>query len=121
MICRLSAGCVRKILFAPGYTEWLPKPEHADAPKVLVISPDGRDGSATIHQDADIYRIRLKAGQTVVHDLEAGRGAWLQIAEGGLTLNGVELRTGDGASTGQTGKLTITATRPTEAILFDLS
>lgn len=106
---------------APGYTEWLPKPEHADAPKVLVISPDGRDGSATIHQDADIYRIRLKAGQTVVHDLEAGRGAWLQIAEGGLTLNGVELRTGDGASTGQTGKLTITATRPTEAILFDLS
>ncbi|MSU33968.1 MAG: hypothetical protein EXS36_02445 [Pedosphaera sp.] len=29
----------------PGYTEWLPKPEHADAPKVLVISTDGRDGS----------------------------------------------------------------------------
>src|SRR5258706_8890327 len=38
----------------PGYTEWLPKTEQADAPKVLVISSDGRDGSATIHQDADI-------------------------------------------------------------------
>ena len=66
---------------------------------MLVISPDGRDGSATIHQDADIYRIRLKPGQTVTHDLKAGRGAWLHIAEGALALNGVELTTGDGAST----------------------
>src|SRR5664279_3621044 len=105
----------------PSYTEWHPKAEHADAAKVLVISTDGRDGSAAIHQDADIYRIRLKPGQTVMHDLKAGRGAWLQIAEGALTLNGVELQTGDGASTAQPGKLTLTATRPTEAILFDLN
>jgi redox-sensitive bicupin YhaK (pirin superfamily) len=105
----------------PGYAEWLPKSEHADAPKVLVISTDGRDGSATIHQDADIYRIRLKAGQTVTHDLKAGRGAWLQIAEGALALNGVEMQTGDGASTEQAGKLALAATRPTEAILFDLN
>jgi redox-sensitive bicupin YhaK (pirin superfamily) len=104
----------------PGYTEWHPKAEHADDPKVLVISPDGRDGSATIHQDADVYRIRLKPGQTVSHDLKAGRGAWLQIAEGALTLNGVELVTGDGASTELPGKLMLTATQPAEAILFDL-
>jgi redox-sensitive bicupin YhaK (pirin superfamily) len=104
----------------PGYTEWHPKAEHADDPKVLVISPDGRDGSATIHQDADVYRIRLKLGQTVSHDLKAGRGAWLQIAEGALTLNGVELVTGDGASTELPGKLMLTATQPAEAILFDL-
>lgn len=105
----------------PGYTEWLPKPEQADEPKVLVISADGRDGSATIQQDADIYRIRLKPGQTVTHDLAAGRGAWLQIAEGALTLNGAGLQTGDGASTEQAGTLTLTATQPTEAILFDLN
>lgn len=106
---------------SPSYTEWLPKPEQADAPKVLVISTDGREGSAMIHQDADIYRIRLKVGQTVTHDLRAGRGAWLQLAEGELTLNGDSLRTGDGASTEQEGTLTLTATRPTEAILFDLA
>ena len=56
----------------PSYTEWHPKPEHADAAKVLVISPDGRDGSATIHQDADIYRIRLKPGEAVTHQLRRG-------------------------------------------------
>ncbi len=105
----------------PSYTEWHPKPEHVNAAKVLVISPDGRDGSATIHQDADIYRIRMNAGQTVTHDLKAGRGAWLQVAQGALTLNGVDLETGDGANTEQAGRLTLTATRPTEAILFDLN
>ena len=104
----------------PSYTEWHPKADHAEAAKVLVISPDGREGSATIHQDADIYRIRLKPGQTVTHQLKRGRGAWLQIAEGVLTFNGVALTTGDGASTETPGTLTLTATKLTEAILFDL-
>lgn len=104
----------------PSYTEWQPAAEYADAPKVLLISPDGRNGSATIHQDVDIYRLRLKAGETVTHELKSGRGAWLQVAEGALKFNGVELATGDGASTETTGQLTFTATRPVEAILFDL-
>jgi quercetin 2,3-dioxygenase len=104
----------------PSYTEWHPKPEHASAPKVLVISEDGRDGSATIHQDADIYRIRLKAGQSVTHELTAGRGAWLQIAEGALLLDGIALATGDGASTEEPGTHTLAATQETEALLFDL-
>jgi len=104
----------------PSYTEWHPTPVQADAPKVLVISPDGRDGSATIHQDADIYRIRLKPGQTVTHHLNPGRGAWLHVADGALTLNGVALATGDGASTEEPVTLTLTATKETEAILFDL-
>jgi quercetin 2,3-dioxygenase len=105
----------------PSYTEWHPKPEPADAAKVLVISPDGREGSATIHQDADIYRIRLRPGQTVTHQLRAGRGVWLHLGEGGLTFNGVALATGDGASTEQPGMLTIVATGQAEALLFDLA
>jgi redox-sensitive bicupin YhaK (pirin superfamily) len=104
----------------PSYTEWHPTPGPADAAKVLVISPDGRDGSATIHQDADVYLIRLKPGQTVTHALRPERGAWLHVAEGALALNGVPLMTGDGASTEEPGMLTLSATRQTEAILFDL-
>jgi hypothetical protein len=104
----------------PSYTEWHPKPEQAEAAKVLVISADDREGSATIHQDADIYRLRLKPGVTVKHDLKRGRGAWLHVAEGGLTFDGVELESGDAASTEDAGTLTFTASRPTEALLFDL-
>jgi hypothetical protein len=104
----------------PSYTERHPQPEHDSAPKVLVISPDGRDGSATIHQDVDVYRLRLAPGATVTHELRAGRGAWLQVADGEVDLNGARLFTGDGASTEAPGTLTLTATQQTEAILFDL-
>lgn len=105
----------------PSYTEWRPKPEDASAPKVLVISPNGRENSATIHQDAEIYRLRLKPGQSVTHDLKPGRGAWVQIAEGALTLNDVALTTGDGASVEEPGNLILTATQSCEALLFDLA
>jgi quercetin 2,3-dioxygenase len=104
----------------PTYTEWQPTPAQAGAAKVLVISPDGRDGSATIHQDADVYRIRLQPGATVAHKLRAGRGAWLHVAEGALTCNAIELRSGDAASTEEPGTLTLTASQVTEALLFDL-
>jgi redox-sensitive bicupin YhaK (pirin superfamily) len=104
----------------PTYTEWHPKPDHGETPKVLVISPDGRDGSATIQQDAEVYRVLLKPGQSVSHELKPGRGAWLQIATGQAELNGAELNEGDGASTEEAGTLTLKATERTEALLFDL-
>jgi len=105
----------------PSYTEWHPKPDHANQSKVLVISPDGREDSAVIHQDADIYRIKLKAGQQIAHDLRAGRGAWLQIARGTVSFNGVALNAGDAANSEDAGTLTINATKDAEAILFDLN
>jgi redox-sensitive bicupin YhaK (pirin superfamily) len=104
----------------PSYTEWHPNPELADAAKTLVISSDGADGSAVIHQDAKVYLVRLRPGQTVTHDVEAGRGAWLHIVEGALKLNGIELSTGDGASSEERGRLTLTASEQTQALLFDL-
>ena len=105
----------------PSYTEWHPKPEHETAEKVLVISSDGRDGSATIHQDADIYRVRLEAGKSTAHKVTTGRGAWLQLIKGTLTVNGTTLNPGDAISTDDAGTLTLTSTTNTEALLFDLA
>jgi quercetin 2,3-dioxygenase len=104
----------------PGYTEWHPRPEYANATKVLVLSPDGRNGSAIIHQDAEIYRIQLKPGQTVTHTLRPGRGAWLHVADGSVAVDGVTLTTGDAASTEEPGSFTLTAIQATHALLFDL-
>jgi len=107
----------------PSYTEWQPRPEDDDAPnvpKVLLISPDGRDGSALIHQDAEVYRLRLEPGQSVTHELPEGRGLWLQVARGALECNNHALSAGDGASSESPGTLTITASEPAEALLFDL-
>lgn len=105
----------------PSYTEWRPQPERAGAPKVLVISPDGRDDSALIRQDAEVYRLLLEPGQAVTHSLRERRGAWLQVARGALEVDGIALSAGDGASTVRPGPLTFTATEPAEALLFDLA
>lgn len=106
---------------APRYSEWEPSPEHASQHKVLVISSDGREGSATINQEVDVYRVRLQPGESVAHTLPSGHGAWLQVADGALELNGLALRSGDGASTETAGLLNLTASAACEALLFDLA
>ena len=72
----------------PSYTEWRPPAGSHTAQKVLMISPDGRDGSAVIHQDADVWRVRLAPAQSVTHALAPARGVWLQVVSGRATING---------------------------------
>ena len=105
----------------PSYTEWHPSPESETSPKVLVISSDGRDNSATIQQDADIYRLRLETGQSIIHELSPGHGLWLQLIHGEVSANGKNLTAGDAISTDDAGLFNITATTDAEAILFDLA
>jgi redox-sensitive bicupin YhaK (pirin superfamily) len=86
----------------------------------LIVSPDGRDGSVKIHQDAKIFASLLDERQEVVHSLEDGRSAWLQVAAGSVSLNDVALKQGDGAAVSQESNLRITAQEPAEVLLFDL-
>jgi hypothetical protein len=86
----------------------------------VVASPDGRDGSLRIHQDASVYTARLDAGRKVVHAPGPGRHAWLQVARGEVTLNGRLLKAGDGAAASGEPLLEIDAKTPAEVILFDL-
>jgi redox-sensitive bicupin YhaK (pirin superfamily) len=86
----------------------------------LIVSPDGSDGSVKIHQDAKIFASLLDDRQEVVHSIEEGRSAWLQVAAGSVKLNDVALKQGDGAAISQESKLQITAEGPAEVLLFDL-
>jgi hypothetical protein len=104
----------------PSYSEWHPSPERENEPKVLVISPDGRDNSATIHQDADVWRIRIRTGESVSHEVRPGRGVWFQLIKGGVTIGETSLSEGDAASTEDAGTLTISADKDTEGLLIDL-
>ena len=104
----------------PAYTEWTPSPGHEDDVKTLVISADGRDGSARIAQDASIYLLKLQPGNQVKHTLTADRGLWLHVAKGSISVNGIELVAGDAVSLEEPGEIEVTATAASEAILFDL-
>lgn len=103
----------------PAYSEWTPP--SAPSPKTLVISPDGRDGSAQIAQDAFVHLIRAEAASGISHDLAAGRGIWLHVIRGAATLAGVTLLPGDAASPEEPSTLEIHAGPDgLEALLFDL-
>jgi redox-sensitive bicupin YhaK (pirin superfamily) len=104
----------------PGYTEWKPTPAQDEQADVVVISPDGRDGSAVIHQDAIVRRLRLPAGTGTSHTVAAGRGMWVQLITGELQVGEQRLQPGDGVSTEDAGTLTLTARGDVEALLFDL-
>ena len=86
----------------------------------VVASPDGRDGSLTIQQDAAVYLTTLEAGDQVTHKLAAGRHAWVQVLRGGLKLENFDLAAGDGAAVSEQSQVTITATQSCEVMLFDL-
>jgi redox-sensitive bicupin YhaK (pirin superfamily) len=86
----------------------------------LVVSPDGKDGSLTIHQDAKLYAAILGAGESVALELAHGRRGWVQVARGEISLNGTTLRAGDGAATTMETKLAIQATSDAEVLVFDL-
>ena len=84
----------------------------------LVASPDGSDGSLTIHQDAKILAGTIR--DSVQYDLQPGRYAWLQVARGSLDLNGQTLNAGDGAAIENEPALTLRG-KDAEVLLFDLN
>ncbi len=87
----------------------------------LVCSRDGRQGSITIHQDADLYLASLSPGKSISHVLQPGRAAWVQVARGSATINGITLAAGDGAAVSDESGLKIHALENAELLLFDLA
>ena len=87
----------------------------------LVASPDGADGSLTIHQDARLFLAALLPGQAVSHEIERGRAAWLQILQGRVHSLGNDLAAGDGVAVTDEKTVAVRAAVPSEVLLFDLA
>jgi len=87
----------------------------------LVASPDGADGSVTIHQDARLYASLLAPGQEVAHEIAPGRHAWIHVARGTASLNGQALEAGDGAAVSDEPRVVLRGTGNAEILLFDLA
>jgi quercetin 2,3-dioxygenase len=90
----------------------------------LVASPGGGNGSSAVklYQDVEIFASDLEAGETVEHRLAQGRYAWLQVARGAVTVNGKDLRAGDGAAITEEPRVEIAGKADkSEVLLFDLA
>jgi redox-sensitive bicupin YhaK (pirin superfamily) len=81
----------------------------------------GPEAPVTIHQDANLFIARLGEGQETKHDLKADRHAWVQVARGGLTVNGKDLNAGDGAAISKEEEVRVKAKEASEVLLFDLA
>ena len=86
----------------------------------LIASHDGRDGSVTVHQDADVYASLLNSGEQVSHALAAGRLGYVHLVSGSIRVNGIALKTGDAAKIEAEQELVIAADEDSELLLFDL-
>jgi len=87
----------------------------------LVASPDGRDGSVTIHQDAFVYAALLDGADRATHKLHPGRRAYLHVVRGKLTANGQPLETGDALKATNAPEITLEKGERAEALLLDLA
>jgi quercetin 2,3-dioxygenase len=106
---------------APSYEQKAFPPDARRNELVLVASRDGRLGSVTVHQDANLYLARLDAGKRVEFEIPPSRGAWVQVVRGSVALGDEKLASGDGAAlTGEKGT-SLTAAEDAEVLVFDLA
>lgn len=86
----------------------------------LVVSPDGRDGSVTIHQDARMLAGLFDGGETATCDLAPGRLGYVHVVRGELTVNGHALKAGDALLYKDEPQVTISQGKKAEVLVFDL-
>jgi len=87
----------------------------------LVAARDARDGAVKVHQDVDLYVAVLDKDSRVSHALQPHRHAWVQVARGSVSLNGLTLEMGDAAAVSDEAEVVIEAAEDAEFLLFDLA
>jgi redox-sensitive bicupin YhaK (pirin superfamily) len=105
---------------APSYEQKRFSPEDKRGRLCVVASPDGRDGSVTIHTDAVVYAGVFEAGERAQLELQPRRHAWVQVARGNVKVNDRDLSAGDGAAISEESQLRIEGVEHGEVLVFDL-
>ena len=104
----------------PGYEE---KRFDADSKRGrlrLVASPDGADGSVTIHQDARLYAALMDDADTLEHAMSPDRRAYVHVIRGEVEVNGQLLSGGDAIKLTREARVKLAKARNAEVLLFDL-
>jgi redox-sensitive bicupin YhaK (pirin superfamily) len=105
----------------PGYEQRRFPAEERRGRLRLVASPDGSDGSLTLHQDARVHLGLLARGERTSLPLADGRHAWVQVLRGDVRVGAEALRAGDGAALSGEREVRLEATDDAEVMVFDLA
>jgi hypothetical protein len=101
-------------------TRPFPKTERSGQFVILASGYTGDGDALPLRQLARVAGATAKAGDVLHWTLEAGRFAYLVVAEGSVTVNGFTLNARDGAAAVDEPTLTITATADSELVLVDV-
>ena len=105
----------------PSYEQKSFAPEKLQGGFTLVGDRHGTDGAITIHQDVKMLVAILEEEQVAANDFAKGRGGFLHVARGQVTLNGEVLKEGDAAEISDTDSISVIAEAPSELLLFDMA
>ena len=87
----------------------------------LVASPDGAQGSVTIHADARLYAGLLDGKQSAQLTLAPNRKSYVHLVRGELDVNGQRLTAGDAALLADEIQVNLTHGKDAEVLVFDLT
>ena len=104
----------------PGYQQQHYPDEDKRGKLRLVASPDGGQGSLTIHQDVRVYAMLADRGEAAEYVIDPGRCLYLHVARGSLALGDSELHGGDGVSIVDQQGVSLEGIDNAEVLLFDL-
>ena len=102
------------------YHERTPRPEERDGQFCLYASPDGHGDSMPVNADAYVSVGEFSPDDRISYNLPPGRGAWIQVIEGAVSIDSVTLRTGDGAGVTAADPIDVSIERPSEVLLVDV-
>jgi len=85
-----------------------------------IATPDRREGSLIINQNAVVYASILSKGSELEYKVETGRSVWLQLISGALSVGETSLNAGDGAGLTEVDRLTLKVVEESEFLLFDM-
>jgi len=106
---------------APGYEQKTFAQAEKRGALRLVASPDGAQGSVTIHADAALYAAHLDGSERATLALDPARKAYVFMVRGEVEVNGQKLSAGDAALLEGESQITLSAGRDAEVLVFDLS
>jgi quercetin 2,3-dioxygenase len=86
----------------------------------LIASGDGRGGSLVLNQDASVYAGLFDGEESATLTLAAGRAAYVHVARGAVSVNGIALGEGDGVKIRDEQRLRFDAGGNAEVLVFDL-
>jgi redox-sensitive bicupin YhaK (pirin superfamily) len=106
---------------APGYEQKTVAAADKRGALRLVASPDGAQGSVTIHADASMYAGLFDGKESAELALDPKRKGYVHLVRGALDVNGKRLQAGDAAMLEGESRIALGNGEDAEVLVFDLA